>query len=435
MAYYGGIDQPKTLAVIMGGGQGTRLYPLTRDRAKPAVPLAGKYRLVDIPISNCLNSGLMNIFVLTQFKSASLHRHIQATYKFDRFSGGFVEISAAQQGSGDEKFGWYQGTADAVRQNLNHFFDHEFDYVLILSGDQLYRMDYRLLMDQHLATKADITIAAIPVPRSEVAALGILQADSGKRIVRFQEKPKTPELLEGLRMAPEVLREAGMDPTEEAYLGSMGIYVFSRDVLIKALDNDMVDFGKNIIPSAIPRYAVYAYPYRGYWEDIGTIKSFFEANLDLTNPIPKFNLYDPKAPIYTHARYLPASKIDQSLITQSIISEGCIIREAKLHHCVVGIRSTVGSGSELRDCIVMGSDQYETFDDLNKNQELKRPNLGVGHRCFLQNCIVDKNVRIGDDVRITPEGKPSEVKHQLYHIRDGIVVIPKGTIIPSGTKI
>ena len=425
----------RVLAVIMGGGQGTRLYPLTRDRAKPAVPLAGKYRLVDIPISNCINSGINNIFVLTQFKSASLHRHIQSTYKFDRFSSGFVEISAAQQGSGEEKFGWYQGTADAVRQNMIHFFDHEFDYAVILSGDQLYRMDFRKILKQHMETGADITIAAIPVDRSAASSLGILQTEPSKRIIRFEEKPRTPELLDQLKMSPEILVQIGIDKSEELYLGSMGIYVFSRDVLVKALDNDMVDFGKNVIPSCIPKHSVYAYAFRGYWEDIGTIKSFFEGNLDLTNPVPKFNLYDPTAPIYTHARYLPASKINQSQISQSIVSEGCIITQADIKHCVIGIRSIIKRDTELLDCIIMGNDYYETPDEIQTNENSGQPNMGIGRRCFLRCCIVDKNARIGDDVRITPEGKPSEVKHPLYHVRDGIVVIPKNTVIPSGTTI
>lgn len=425
----------KVLGVIMGGGQGSRLYPLTRDRAKPAVPLAGKYRLVDIPISNCINSGINNIFVLTQFKSASLHRHIQSTYKFDRFNGGFVEISAAQQGTMEEKTGWYQGTADAVRQNLMHFFDHEFDYIVILSGDQLYRMNFRKVLKQHIDTKADITIAAIPVDRNSATSLGILQTDSTKRIVRFEEKPKSPELLDQLKMPPEILSQVGIDPHEELFFGSMGIYVFSRDVLVKALDNDMVDFGKNIIPFCIQKYSVYAYPFRGYWEDIGTIKSFFEANLDLTNPVPKFNLYDTASPIYTHARYLPASKINQSQISQSIVSEGCIITQAEINHCVVGIRSIIKRDSELRDCIVMGNDYYESPEELKANEESGQPNMGIGRRCVIHSCIIDKNARIGDDVKITPEGKPAETKHTLYQIRDGIVVIPKNTVIPSGTVI
>ena len=428
-------DTSKVLAVIMGGGQGTRLYPLTRDRAKPAVPLGGKYRLVDIPLSNCINSGIKKIFVLTQFKSASLHRHIQSTYKFDRFSAGFVDISAAQQGYGDEKFGWYQGTADAVRQNLQHFFDHDFEYILILSGDQLYRMNFRKVLAQHLETEADITIAAIPVNRHAASSLGILQTDPTKRIFRFEEKPKTPELLNQLKTDPAILSQIGIDPKEEIYFGSMGIYVFSRDVLVKALDNEMVDFGKNVIPACIQKYAVYAYPFRGYWEDIGTIRSFFEANLDLTNPIPQFNLYDTDAPVYTHARYLPASKINQSNISQSIVSEGCIITQAEINHCVVGIRSIIKRDSDLRDSIIMGNDYYECPEDIKNNEAIRRPDLGIGRRCHITRCIIDKNARIGDDVKITPEGKPTDVKNNLYQIRDGVVVIPKNTIIPAGTII
>lgn len=429
------IGTAKVLAVIMGGGQGTRLYPLTRDRAKPAVPLAGKYRLVDIPISNCINSGINNIFILTQFKSASLHRHIQSSYKFDRFNGGFVEISAAQQGYGDEKFGWYQGTADAVRQNMERFSEYDFDHIIILSGDQLYRMNFVKMMAQHLETNADITIAAIPVNRGAASSLGILQTDPDKKIIRFEEKPKSDEILNQLKMDSKILGQIGIDPSEELYFGSMGIYIFSRDILIKALDNDMVDFGKNVIPSCIQKYAVYAYPFRGYWEDIGTIKSFFEANLDLTAPIPKFNLYDPKAPIYTHARFLPASKINQSHISQSIISEGCIITQADINHCVVGIRSIIKRETELHDCVIMGNDYYQTPEEMKKDDDEKRPNVGIGRRCFLQRCIIDKNARIGDDVRITPEGKSGDVKHPLYQIREGIVVIPKNSIIPAGTKI
>jgi glucose-1-phosphate adenylyltransferase len=429
------LEGAKVLAVIMGGGQGSRLYPLTRDRAKPAVPLAGKYRLVDIPISNCINSGINNIFVLTQFKSASLHRHIQSTYKFDRFNGGFVEISAAQQGTMEEKTGWYQGTADAVRQNLMHFFDHEFDYIVILSGDQLYRMNFRKMLKQHIETRADITIAAIPVDRGSASSLGVLQADASKRIVRFEEKPKNHDVLNQLKMPPEILSQIGIDQNEDLYFGSMGIYIFSRDVLVKSLDNDMVDFGKNIIPFCIQKYSVYAYPFRGYWEDIGTIKSFFEANLDLTNPVPKFNLYDPTSPIYTHARYLPASKINQSQISQSIVSEGCIITQSNIDHCVIGIRSIIKRESEIKHCIVMGNDYYETPEEIKANEESGSPNMGIGRRCVLHRCIIDKNARIGDDVKITPENKPAEVKHHLYQIRDGIVVIPKNTIIPSGTVI
>src|SRR5271154_2875234 len=320
--------QNETLAIIMGGGAGTRLFPLTKDRAKPAVPLAGKYRLVDIPISNCLNSELRRIYILTQFNSTSLHRHINASYKFDNFSKNFVEILAAQQTP--EAARWYQGTADAVRQNLRYFLEAPYDFYLILSGDQLYRMDYRLLLQQHVATKADITLATTPVDRNAASSFGIMHSDANRRIFRFEEKPKIPALLHELRIPSPLLNELGLPEDSELYQGSMGIYVFNREVLIECLKNDEDDFGKHIIPAALQAHKVMAYIFQGYWEDIGTIRAFFEANLNLTDRVPEYSFFDTDAPVYTHARFLPASKVNAASLKQVVISDGCIISDAHL---------------------------------------------------------------------------------------------------------
>ncbi|MDL5046540.1 glucose-1-phosphate adenylyltransferase [Oscillatoria amoena NRMC-F 0135] len=423
----------KVLAVIMGGGQGTRLFPLTKDRAKPAVPLAGKYRLVDIPISNCLNSQIRKIYLLTQFNSASLHRHIQETYKFDAFSGGFVDILAAQQ-SFDQKSGWYQGTADAVRQNFQHFDNHKCDYVVILSGDQLYRMDFSDLVSQHIEAGADITIATIPVNRSAAPALGIMQVDDSSRITRFVEKPKDPAVLDTLKMTPAQLAASG-DPGGDLWLASMGIYVFSKDVLIEALNNDKTDFGKNIIPDAINTYKVSAYVYRGYWEDIGTIKGFFEANLDAASPLPQFDYFEAQAPIYTHPRYLPASKLHGASLTRVVLSDGCIIGQCYIENALIGIRSIIQEGSVLRDVVMMGADYYENNGDKKSDRDKGIPAVGIGHHCHITRAIIDKNARIGNDVRISPEGKPAEMDGPNFYVREGIVCIPKNAVVPDGTVI
>ncbi len=421
------------LSIIMGGGQGTRLFPLTRERSKPAVPLAGKYRLVDIPISNCINSGLKRIYLLTQFNSASLHRHISQSYKFDHFTGGFVEILAAEQTFTDTS--WYQGTADAVRKNLQHFLNHNFDYALILSGDQLYRMDFRHILSQHIENGADVSIATIPVDRRSATSLGIMQINEERRITRFEEKPKDPAVLDSLRLPRDWYQRLGVEGDEEFFLASMGIYVFNRDVLLKLLDNTLTDFGKHIIPGAIHQYRVYSYIYQGYWEDIGTIRNFFEANLNLVTELPKFNFFDMGAPIFTRPRFLPASKINGAQIDHAIISDGCIINHAQIEHSIVGVRSLVDSGSSLHRTILLGCDYFESEASIRENCAAGRPRIGVGRNTRIENAIIDKNARIGDDCVISPAGKPENVDHPLYYIRDGIVIVPKNGTIPHGTKI
>lgn len=417
----------------MGGGQGKRLFPLTRERSKPAVPLAGKYRLVDIPISNCINSGLRRVYLLTQFNSASLHRHISQSYKFDHFTGGFVEILAAEQTANDTS--WYQGTADAVRKNMIHFMNHPFDYMLILSGDQLYRMDFRLVIAQHAESGADLTVATIPVPRSEVPALGIMQINADRQITRFVEKTSDPAVQDTLRLDRAWYPELGITEDKELFLASMGIYVFNRKVIQHLLDNSFTDFGKHIIPDAIKTHKVCSYVFQGYWEDIGTIRSFFEANLDVANELPRFNFFDMNAPIFSRPRFLPASKINGAQIDHAVISDGCIINQATVQQSIVGIRSLVGAGSHLHRVILLGGDFYESGESVQKNAETGRPNIGIGRNTRIENAIIDKNARIGDNVVISPAGKPENVDHPLYYIRDGIVIVPKGGIIPHGTVI
>jgi glucose-1-phosphate adenylyltransferase len=417
----------------MGGGQGKRLFPLTKERAKPAVPLAGKYRLVDIPISNCINSGLRRIYLLTQFNSASLHRHISQSYKFDHFSGGFVEILAAEQTLSDAS--WYQGTADAVRKNLIHILNNDFAYLLVLSGDQLYRMDFRPIIEQHVETNADLTVATIPMGRREAESLGIMHIDSERRITRFVEKPKEAALLDSMRLEKESYPKLGIQGDQELFLASMGIYIFNRDVLVKMLDNTLTDFGKHIIPNAIKTHRVFSYVYQGYWEDIGTIRSFFEANLDVTSELPRFNFFDMSAPVFSRPRFLPGSKINGAQIDHAVVSDGCIINHARITNCIVGIRSLVGAGSELKRVILLGCDFYESLASIQETVKLGRPRIGVGQNTRIENAIIDKNARIGDNVVISPAGKPDHVDHPLYFIRDGIVIIPKNGIIPHGTII
>jgi glucose-1-phosphate adenylyltransferase len=416
----------QTLAIIMGGGAGTRLFPLTKDRAKPAVPLGGKYRIVDIPISNCLNSGLRSIYVLTQFNSMSLHRHIQASYKFDNFSRSFVDILAAQQTPAGSQ--WYQGTADAVRQNMRYFLERPYNYYLILSGDQLYRMDFRALLHQHIRSGAEITLATKPVHRNEVSEFGIMHSGVDRRITRFVEKPADEAVLGEMRMSRELLDAIGSDQEEDLYQASMGIYVFNRQVLIACLENNLVDFGKDVIPNAIKDQHVSAFIYQGYWEDIGTIRAFYEANLDLTDIVPEYSFFEPDAPIFTHPRFLPGSKINGATLRQSIIADGCIISDAHLERCVVGIRSVIQSGATIRNTIVMGADYFE----LDSATESARPPIGIGRNCVIERTIIDKNARIGDGVIISPEGKPAHVDAENYFIRDGIVVVPKNAVIPAG---
>lgn len=408
----------RAVSVILGGGQGSRLMPLTRDRSKPAVPIAGKYRLVDIPISNCINSGIRHIYVLTQFNSESLHRHIQRTYRFDAFSQGYVRILAAQQTPSSER--WFQGTADAVRQGLRHFTEGDPDYVVVLSGDQLYRINFDEVIRQHELSGAEVTICTKPVPRGEAGSLGILQVDDAKRIVRFVEKPGNTPLLDELR-APMY--------RDERYLASMGIYIFNTKILAKLLDNDKTDFGKHIIPGSIATSKVFSYIYEGYWKDIGTIHSFWEENLSLTDPNPPFNFYDTRAPIYTDMRFLPPSKINCCDLNRCLLSEGCIISGHRILHSVVGIRASIGEGTVIEHSVIMGSDFYE------QHSPEGLPALGIGRDCYIRNAIVDKNARIGDGVYITPDGKPDGKTTSLYAVCEGVIVIPKNAVIPAGTRL
>ena len=406
------------VSVILGGGQGSRLMPLTRDRSKPAVPIASKYRLVDIPISNCINSGIRKIYVLTQFNSESLHRHIQRTYRFDTFSHGYVRILAAQQTPSSER--WFQGTADAVRQSRRYFLEEEPDHVVVLSGDQLYRMNFDEVIRQHVQRDADVTICTKPVQRDEAGSLGILQVDDAQRIVRFVEKPGNTPALDELR-APNC--------KGEQYLASMGIYVFKSRVLGELLDNEQSDFGKHIIPGSIKNHKVFSYVYNGYWRDIGTIRSFWETNLALTDSSPEFSFYDPRAPIYTDMRHLPPTKIICCDLNRCLLGEGSVLSGHRILHSVMGIRAVVGRGTVIEHSYIMGADHYdrETPKDV--------PPLGIGRDCYIKNAIVDKNARIGDGAYLSPEGKPENVTHDLYVIRDGIMVIPKNTVIPPGTRL
>jgi glucose-1-phosphate adenylyltransferase len=409
----------KAVAVILGGGQGTRLLPLTRDRSKPAVPIAGKYRLIDVPVSNCINSSIRRIYVLTQFNSESLHRHIHSTYTFDNFSQGFVRILAAQQTPSSES--WFQGTADAVRQSMRFFLEDAPDYVVILSGDQLYRMDFAEVIQQHVANKADVTICTKPVDRKESYALGIMKTDEQQRIIRFVEKPGNTPVLDELR-APQY--------PQERYLASMGIYVFNTPVLRELLAGNEVDFGKHIIPGSIKNKNVFSYIYEGYWKDIGTLHSFWEANLGLTDIVPEFSFYDPRAPIYTDMRYLPPSKINRCDLNRCLLSEGCIVSGHRLLHSVVGIRAIIGDGTVIEHSVIMGADFYEEGDP-----PPGIPRIGIGKDCYIKNAIIDKNARIGDGVYLSPDGKKDGTTTDFYTVQDGVIVVPKNAVIPSGTKV
>jgi glucose-1-phosphate adenylyltransferase len=421
------------LTVILGGGAGTRLFPLTKDRSKPAVPLAGKYRLVDIPISNCLNSGFNQIYLLTQFNSASLHRHISQAYKMDHFSGGYVEILAAEQTPSDTS--WYQGTADAVKKNLTHLLTHPFEYLVILSGDQLYHMDLRELVHRHIENDAEITVATLPVPRKDVPGFGVMKLAEDERITDFTEKPKDHALQDQFRLPREWFPRLGIQGSEDSWLASMGIYVFNRKTLTDLLGGDQHDFGKHVIPQAIKSSRVFGYIFNGAWEDIGTIKAFFEANLDLASAQPRFNFFDYSAPTFTRPRFLPSSKINAANIECSIISEGCVLNHATIQHSVIGLRTLIGDRSTVRRCVIMGNDFFESKESIAHNAAAGCPGLGIGKNTVIDNAIIDKNVRIGDDCVISPQGKPDNFDHELYYIRDGIVIVPKNGCIPSGTKI
>ncbi|MEX1202000.1 MAG: glucose-1-phosphate adenylyltransferase [Ferruginibacter sp.] len=416
------------VAVILGGGAGSRLYPLTATRSKPAVPIAGKYRLVDIPISNCINSAINRMFVLTQYNSASLNKHIKNTYQFSGFSSGFVDILAAEQTP--DSLGWFQGTADAVRQSLKHIKNNDFEYVLILSGDQLYQMDFAEILDKHKESGSDITIATIPVVESEASEFGILKTDSLNNITSFIEKPSKNVLSQWESDTGTEMQQVG-----RIYLASMGIYVFSRKHLFNLLENekkDATDFGKEIIPDTINKYKVQSFQYDGYWTDIGNIHSFFEANLALTMDIPPFNLFDKQKAVYSRARMLPPAKISGTYMDKTLIAEGSIILAKTITNCVIGIRSRIGEGSVLTSCYIMGSDFYETMDEIAHNSNIGIPKIGIGDHCILSNLIMDKDVRIGNNVIIKGGSQLQDSDHALYAVKDGIVVIKKGAVIPDG---
>jgi glucose-1-phosphate adenylyltransferase len=424
------------LAVVLGGGAGSRLFPLTQQRSKPAVPLGGKYRLVDIPISNCINSDVVKIFVLTQYNSASLNRHIARTYRFSQFSDGFVEILAAEQTP--ESPQWFQGTADAVRQVLPHIGDWGIDTLLILSGDHLYRMDYRSFLARHFDTDADVTVSVIPCAPEAAEEFGLLKTDETGRITEFKEKPKG-EALESMRVDTSSLGLTAEEARARPFLASMGIYVFKYDLLVKLLaaDPTAFDFGRNIIPAAIDCCNVQAFMFDGYWEDIGTISAFYEANIDLTTRVPKFNLFDTDAPIFTRSRYLPPSKINESVIHDSIISEGCIINTAHLNRSIIGLRCRIEAGARIESSILMGSDYYQSIEDMRAEFKAGTPRLGVGENTVIRRAIVDKNTRIGANVRLLNEAgvENADGDGGAYFIRDRIIIVPKNAVIPDGTVV
>ncbi len=417
----------------MGGGRGTRLHPLTAERCKPAVPLAGKYRLVDIPISNCINSDINRIFLLTQFHTASLHRHIQNTFHFDPFGGGFVDILSAEQT--EKSLDWYQGTADAVRRNLQHFRNFKHEYVLILSGDQLYRMDFGKILEEHIASGADVSIAAIPFPISKVEGLGLMRVQDNLAISEFVEKPKDPKVIESLAISDKLQAKLSSPTGEKHCLASMGIYVFNRKALADALDNDMKDFGKEVIPALLGKKKLFAHVFEGYWEDIGTVKAFFDANLALAQPLPPFNFFDQSAPIYTQDRYLPPSKINRCTFDYVVFGDGSIIEDSTITHSVLGIRSIVHAGSVLKDVVMMGSDYYESEAQMKENAAAGRPNLGIGPNSSIEHSIIDKNARIGAGVKLSALGKADGTYPHGIIIRDGVLVVPKGVVVPNGFSL
>jgi glucose-1-phosphate adenylyltransferase len=412
------------LAVILGGGRGTRLHPLTLHRSKPAVPIAGKYRLIDIPISNCINSDLRRIFVLTQYNSESLNKHIGLTYKFDLFSSAFVSVLAAEQT--EESGDWFQGTADAVRQNTRHLANHRYRDVLILSGDQLYTMDFARMLETHRRHVADVTVAVTPVAREQASGFGILKMNGLGRITHFEEKPPAERV-------PQLVSE--IPAIGSGLIASMGIYLFKSETLDAVLkDPSLVDFGRHVIPHALDRCRVQAHVHRGYWEDVGTIRSYYQANLALCQPVPPFDFYEASRPVYTHPRFLPASKVESCAVTNSLISEGCIVVGANIERSVVGIRSRIGRGAQVRDSLVLGADYYETLEELSQGVR-GRPPIGVGEDSVVAGAILDKNARIGRGVRILNEAAVQEKDGDGYYIREGIVLVPKNGVIPDGTVI
>jgi glucose-1-phosphate adenylyltransferase len=424
------------VSLVLGGGRGTRLYPLTKFRSKPAVPIAAKYRLIDIPLSNCISSGLNRVYVLTQFNSVSLHRHIRRAYTFDPFDGGFVEILAAQQTLGSVE--WYQGTADAVRQNLSYLNRRDVEHVLILSGDQLYRMDFRQMMATHRESGADVTIAAVPVYAKDAAGLGIMRLDDAGRVTGFLEKPKTEEEIEHVRTDPAWLDARGIDSRGRDCLASMGIYLFNRDTLLEVLEKtDYQDFGKEVFPASIRTRHVQVHLFDGYWEDIGTIRSFYEANLMMASAAPPFELATPGAPIYTRPRFLPPTHIDDAVVKNSQIADGCTIGEgSRIENSVIGLRCTIGKNVTIRNSILMGNDFYETRQDLDDDQAEGVPPSGVGEGTVIDGAIIDKNCRIGCGVRIANDGQVDDTEEEPWGlIRDGVVVIPKNAVLPDGWKM
>ncbi len=413
------------LAVILGGGRGTRLFPLTRQRSKPAVPIAGKYRLIDIPVSNCLNSDLRRIFVLTQYNSESLNKHLTLTYKFDIFSSAFVTVLAAEQT--EESPNWFQGTADAVRQSCWHFRSHRSREVLVLSGDQLYQMDYRKMQETHRRHVADATVGVIPVGREQASAFGILKVNRQGRIVQFEEKPGTERLAQLESEIP------GQGP---GLLASMGIYLFSREALDKAIvDPALVDFGRHVIPKAIGEMRVQAHFFRGYWEDVGTIRSYYEANLQLCGSMPPFDFYDAQRPVYTNPRFLPATKVEGCTLRNTLVSEGCILMGAEVERSVLGIRSRIGQGTRIRESLILGADFHESLEEIDRAHARGLPPVGIGADSLIERAIVDKNARVGRGVRIRNEGGVKERDGDGYYIRDGVVIIPKSGVVPDGTVI
>lgn len=426
------MSSPKVICVIMGGGRGTRLYPLTASRCKPAVPLAGKYRLIDIPISNCLNSGFNNIYVLTQFNTASLHHHIQRTYKLDVFGRGCVDILAAEQNMDGDA--WYQGTADAVRHNLQHFVMKDTDLMLILSGDQLFRMDFRPMIKQHLDQNAAVTIAAKAMPKSEVSGLGVMRVRENCEITEFVEKPKDPKVIDSLVIGGK-LRENLADKSPTQYcLASMGIYVFSGKFINECLANDMKDFGKEVIPGLLGKHKLVAHVFDDYWEDIGTVRSFWETNLALTDPIPPFDFFDEQDPIYTHDRLLPAAKINACNFDRVICAEGAILTHAKLSRCVVGVRAVINN-AQLNNVVMMGADYYETLKEIEANKAGGRTSIGVGDNCVIEDAIIDKNARIGDGAKLSPHGVPDGWEKDGICVRDGVLIVKKDAVVPAGTVV
>lgn len=424
------------VAVILGGGAGSRLFPLTHERSKPAVPLGGTYRLIDVPVSNCINSEITQIFVLTQYNSASLNRHISRTYRFSSFSTGFVEVLAAEQTKDNPE--WFQGTADAVRQMLPHLRDWHVDTLLILSGDHLYRMDYRNFLKRHFETKADMTVSVNPCRRDEAPEFGLLKTDAKGKIVEFREKPKD-DALESMLVDTTGFGLTAEEAANRPFLASMGIYVFNYNRMVELLktDNSWVDFGREIIPAAIKEYNVQAHLFNDYWEDIGTIRAFYEANLDLASPLPKFNFFDAAAPIYTRSRYLPPSKMHGCDIDNSMLSEGCILNGVKVRNSIIGLRSRIDNGVDIQDSIVMGSDFFESFAEIRHNIGKDKPHIGIGENTVIRRAIIDKNVRIGKNVKLLNQdgAENRDADDKSFYIRDGIIIIPKNAVIADGTVI